>query len=294
MNRQSTLYQPSNPFLPQSHVYRYGFNGQEEDGEVFNTPGTSYSAEFWQYDSRIGRRWNIDPVQKHSFSNFSVLGLSPIQNVDLKGDDWIKAKDGTYQFDKNITKDTDLTDTGSEYMGASFQNDGADYRNDGSIFFRSENKAYERMWNNSQRNKVEQAAVISKKGVLVMPEDKNTAQSSSIEDYGYKYSGEGKSLSVSKGGEILAVLGVIHTHPFQLGKDDHDSDLSNGDLSYLRKLKGIPSFTMGWDNRVFGSFKNPRNEYYEDINMSKITRDNLVSDKVSLIGWLKNYPTIQN
>ena len=277
-----------------SGEYRFGFNGQEEDGEVFNTPGTSYSAEFWQYDSRIGRRWNIDPVQKHSFSNFSVLGLSPIQNVDLKGDDWIKAKDGTYQFDKNITKDTDLTDTGSEYMGASFQNDGADYRNDGSIFFRSENKAYERMWNNSQRNKVEQAAVISKKGVLVMPEDKNTAQSSSIEDYGYKYSGEGKSLSVSKGGEILAVLGVIHTHPFQLGKDDHDSDLSNGDLSYLRKLKGIPSFTMGWDNRVFGSFKNPRNEYYEDINMSKITRDNLVSGKVSLIGWLKNYPTIQN
>jgi len=36
--------------------YRYGFNGMEKDDEVNNSEGTSYTAEFWKYDSRIGRR----------------------------------------------------------------------------------------------------------------------------------------------------------------------------------------------------------------------------------------------
>jgi hypothetical protein len=292
MSRLSTQYQSTRAFQLQSGVQRYGFNGQEKDDEVNGTLGSIYTAEFWQYDSRLGRRWNIDPVVKQSFSNYSVLGLSPIQNTDIKGDDWIKAKDGTYQFDKSINKDSDLSGTGNEYMGASFQLKGTDYRSDGSIFFKSESRAYERMWSNSKRNKVEQAAVISNDGVLVMPEYLNTSSSSSIEDYGYKYKGEGKSLIISKGTESFSVLGVIHTHPFKLGKHDSDSDLSNADLSYLKKLKGIPSFTMGWDNRVFGSFQNPANKYYEDIDMSKVKRDDLISGKVSLINWLKTHPTL--
>ena len=44
--------------------YRFGFNGQEKDDEIFGSTGTSYTAEFWQYDARIGRRWNVDPVDK--------------------------------------------------------------------------------------------------------------------------------------------------------------------------------------------------------------------------------------
>lgn len=52
---------PANVFI---YNYSFGFNGMEMDNEIFNDPGTSYTAEFWQYDSRIGRRWNIDPVVK--------------------------------------------------------------------------------------------------------------------------------------------------------------------------------------------------------------------------------------
>lgn len=40
--------------------YRYGFNGQERSDEV-KGEGNSYTAEFWEYDPRIGRRWNLDP-----------------------------------------------------------------------------------------------------------------------------------------------------------------------------------------------------------------------------------------
>ena len=35
-----------------SDKYRYGFQGQEKDNEVYGSTGTSYTAEFWQYDSR--------------------------------------------------------------------------------------------------------------------------------------------------------------------------------------------------------------------------------------------------
>src|SRR5690606_18721571 len=41
--------------------YKYGFNGQEKDNEVYGD-GNSYTAEFWQYDPRLGRRWNVDPL----------------------------------------------------------------------------------------------------------------------------------------------------------------------------------------------------------------------------------------
>ena len=46
-----------------SSSYRYGFNGQEKSTEIVPNE-SSYTAEFWQYDSRIGRRWNVDPIRK--------------------------------------------------------------------------------------------------------------------------------------------------------------------------------------------------------------------------------------
>jgi hypothetical protein len=41
--------------------YPFGFNGQEKDNEVYGE-GNSYTAECWQYDPRLGRRWNLHPV----------------------------------------------------------------------------------------------------------------------------------------------------------------------------------------------------------------------------------------
>jgi RHS repeat-associated protein len=67
-------------------TYRYGFNGQEKDDEVAGN-GNSYTATFWQYDTRLGRRWNVDPVYKSGISNYSVLSLNPIIMVDPGGDD---------------------------------------------------------------------------------------------------------------------------------------------------------------------------------------------------------------
>jgi hypothetical protein len=42
-----------------SEGYRYGFNGQEKSTEL-DQDGNSMTAEYWQYDARLGRRWNVD------------------------------------------------------------------------------------------------------------------------------------------------------------------------------------------------------------------------------------------
>ena len=63
--------------------YRYGFNGQEKSKEVFEN---STTAEFWQYDSRIGRRWNLDPKPIVGLSNYSSFGGNPIAHSDRLGD----------------------------------------------------------------------------------------------------------------------------------------------------------------------------------------------------------------
>jgi hypothetical protein len=70
--------------------YRYGFNGMESDYEIKNSGGTSYTAEYWEYDSRLGRRWNVDPVVKPNESSYLTFGGNPIWNIDPKGDDWYR------------------------------------------------------------------------------------------------------------------------------------------------------------------------------------------------------------
>jgi len=67
--------------------YRFHFNGQEADNEVYGG-GNSYTAEFWQYDSRLGRRWNVDPKHFSWESPYSVMDDNPIIRTDKRGDKW--------------------------------------------------------------------------------------------------------------------------------------------------------------------------------------------------------------
>jgi hypothetical protein len=64
-------------------VYRYGFNGQEHSSDVANG---SYTADFWQYDARTGRRWNLDPKPSPSVSVYNCFSGNPIWFNDFRGD----------------------------------------------------------------------------------------------------------------------------------------------------------------------------------------------------------------
>jgi RHS repeat-associated protein len=64
--------------------YRYGMNGQEKDDEIANGV---YTAEYWEYDSRLGRRWNPDPVVKPFESPYACFRNNPIHYSDPSGMD---------------------------------------------------------------------------------------------------------------------------------------------------------------------------------------------------------------
>ena len=46
----------------------------------------SLSAQFWQYDTRLGRRWNVDPVFKEYESPYACFAGDPVRFADPKGD----------------------------------------------------------------------------------------------------------------------------------------------------------------------------------------------------------------
>ena len=67
-------------------AYRYGFNGQENRDEI--AAGLT-TAMYWEYDSRIGRRWNVDPEFKKypEESSYLTFHNNPISITDHNGDD---------------------------------------------------------------------------------------------------------------------------------------------------------------------------------------------------------------
>ena len=70
---------------------------------------------YWEYDSRIGRRWNGDPLEKKFpwQSPYATLDGNPIWKSDPTGmapskpDDWVGTKEANgntvWTYDKNIT-----------------------------------------------------------------------------------------------------------------------------------------------------------------------------------------------
>ncbi len=62
--------------------YRYSHNGHEKENEIFEG---AQSAEYWMYDSRLGRRWEQDPVVKEYESPYATFGNNPIYYSDPLG-----------------------------------------------------------------------------------------------------------------------------------------------------------------------------------------------------------------
>jgi len=77
--------------------YRYGLNSQEQDDEVYGN-GNLNSALFWEYDTRLGRRWNLDPEPVTGISAYSCFLNNPILFVDIDGN--AVDVDGLYKQDE--------------------------------------------------------------------------------------------------------------------------------------------------------------------------------------------------
>lgn len=77
------MIMPGRKYSQSNGSYRYSINGQEKESEL-NENITS--AEFWMYDARIVRRWNIDPVLKEFESPYLCFSGNPIMFADPHGD----------------------------------------------------------------------------------------------------------------------------------------------------------------------------------------------------------------
>lgn len=85
-----TDYYPFGAPMPErsysSPSYRYSFNGHEKDDEI-SGEGNHLSFGDYGYSTRIGRRWQIDPVTSKypAQSPYAVFANSPIMVYDPDG-----------------------------------------------------------------------------------------------------------------------------------------------------------------------------------------------------------------
>jgi hypothetical protein len=115
-----------------SNAYPYGFNGMERSDEVSGS-GNSYTAEFWQYDSRLGRRWNQDPRPVTSISPYATFQNNPVMYSDPYGDSvktiFDKSANTLYMYDLDHYKDGLPT----AYVGPDQYEQGGVYDDEGNL-----------------------------------------------------------------------------------------------------------------------------------------------------------------
>jgi hypothetical protein len=121
------MMMPGRKFAQGNSKYRYSINGQEKESELNENITT---AEFWEYDSRTVRRWNIDPFVKVWESSYLTFSGNPIRNSDILGNvskssnDWVQTKDGQMINDSRVTNQ----ETADKYYeGGTYVAPGAGY-----------------------------------------------------------------------------------------------------------------------------------------------------------------------
>ncbi len=90
-------YNPEKPTLKVAHSifnnvkkssaerYMYGYQGSEKDNEVNSSNGTSYTTEFRQLDTRLGRWFSSDPVFQPWQSSYTSMDNNPVNYTDVRG-----------------------------------------------------------------------------------------------------------------------------------------------------------------------------------------------------------------
>jgi Glycosyl hydrolase 108 len=131
--------------------YRYGFNGQERESELSENITT---AEFWEYDSRIVRRWNIDPIAKENESPYLCFSGNPILLSDPTGDsatgDFFDKKTGKHLGHDGKKDDKVYHVEGSDKFDIKDFKTGGKYSDDKSLYSKDNGKEHSVIeWNYS-------------------------------------------------------------------------------------------------------------------------------------------------
>jgi hypothetical protein len=86
--------------------YRYAFNTQEKIEELGEGHTT---ALYWEYDGRLGRRWNLDPKPLVGISEYACFTNSPILFSDVLGDVIKTRKGKTVTVTTTVGENNEIT-----------------------------------------------------------------------------------------------------------------------------------------------------------------------------------------
>lgn len=90
----------------------FGFNGQEKKDD-YSGAGNHNNALFWEYDTRLGRRWNRDPKPNPSISDYATFTNNPILKTDVNGDFSIN---NHYDFTHSALKMLNFSDVAADLV----------------------------------------------------------------------------------------------------------------------------------------------------------------------------------
>ncbi|MBK9273304.1 MAG: hypothetical protein IPM49_02035 [Flavobacteriales bacterium] len=122
-------YDPFGSLLDERHAlaYRFGFQGQEQDDEIHDDPGTSYAFEYRMHDARVGRFWSVDPLAaKYPWNSpYAFSENRVIDGVELEG---LEYASFNIHIDKDqkvtkieVTTDYELKKNGSQGPGVQYR-----------------------------------------------------------------------------------------------------------------------------------------------------------------------------
>ncbi|EFA44414.1 RHS repeat-associated core domain protein [Hallella bergensis DSM 17361] len=288
--------------MPSAANRRVELNAKELDEE---TGMYYYGARY--YEPRLSLWISTDPMEEKysNISSYCFVNNNPVIFIDPDGKDWYEDVDKTYQYSPKVHSTKDLQ-KGQKYIGKSFtnKNNTISYRNDGSILYKNETQAYNRMWNQADkhyRTKGEKGGrevggfVLSNKEVLVLPDYLNDRNTTKMDAGGYKLNNR----TLSKGKEHFTVIGQVHTHQDRSGDAPPSTYLidSYGDLGYSKNNKSLPVFTISYDGKIYGirgyTDKNERvSGKFVNMNSYDASRKNLLSGKTTLSSIIRRLPRL--
>lgn len=175
------------------------------------------------------------------------------------------------------------------YMGKSFSigngNNKANYQKDGSVLFANETRAYNYIWKVANHHKREVGGfLLNDNNVLVMPEYKNDASTTKLDEYGYSF--KGRSLSNSSG-TTYNVKAQIHSHQDRYGSPEPSYTGGStyygvGGLSMYHKA--LPIFVMGHNDilYVIRGIRKKDAPHFHWTDWGKQSRTSLLNGKIKL------------
>jgi len=238
--------------------YRFGFQNQEKDNEI-KGEGNSVNYSFRMHDSRLGRFFSIDPLNKKYLFNspYSFNGNKLIAWAELEGLEDYFAADGTYLG--HIDGSTEIrliTDRAIEVQGgvSKMKDDitainkslkepilhtkaqkNLDYLNDPivsrSVEVENAGAEFRALWNDAERSGNETGGVVildSKNFRLTF----ETIQSTNTNQYGYTRNQRVGDLF--NGQEGTVVICIVHTHPQEKNYAESHPNVEDLDIFHFQ------------------------------------------------------------